>query len=85
MCEVCGHIECVCRIKAVHAEDCKLRRSATCAVPIACEHGYDVCPICDPCTCAVGATPHKYVPDAMAMGDCAVCGQVALAEIHMQK
>jgi HTH-type transcriptional regulator, competence development regulator len=26
--------------------------------------------------------PHAYVPDAMAMGDCAVCGHVASDEIH---
>lgn len=34
-----------------HNERCKFRRSATCAVAIECEHGYVVCPICDPCTC----------------------------------
>jgi hypothetical protein len=27
-------------------------------------------------------TPHSYVPDAMAMGDCRVCGHVEADEIH---
>jgi hypothetical protein len=26
--------------------------------------------------------PHRYVPDAMMQGDCAVCGHVEQAEIH---
>ena len=47
----CGHIACVCNIETNHSEDCKFRRAATCSVGIECEHGYDVCPICDPCTC----------------------------------
>lgn len=35
-----------------HRQGCRTRTAATCAVPIECEHGYDVCPRCDPCTCA---------------------------------
>lgn len=35
-----------------HARYCDLRVSAECAMPVACEHGRDVCPICDKCTCA---------------------------------
>ncbi len=50
-CAECGHVSCVCGILADHVEDCMFCRSATCAVGIACEHGRDVCPICDPCTC----------------------------------
>ena len=51
-CKTCGHIVCVCDIKAKHKEGCNYRLSATCAVPIECEeHGRDVCPICDKCTC----------------------------------
>jgi len=34
-----------------HDENCRLRRAATGSIGIECEHGYDVCPICDPCTC----------------------------------
>lgn len=51
MCDVCGHIACVCKIQKVHDDDCKFRRAATCPIPIECDHGYDVCPMCDPCTC----------------------------------
>ena len=51
MCAKCGHIECICAIKEQHDANCRFRISASCAVPVECEHGYDVCPICDPCTC----------------------------------
>ena len=48
----CGLIQCTCVTVRVHVMDCQLRRSMTCAVPIECdEHGLDVCPKCDPCTC----------------------------------
>ena len=50
-CETCGHLACVCLIQSLHGPTCKFRVSATCAVPIECEHGRDCCPICDPCTC----------------------------------
>lgn len=50
-CVVCGHIACVCQLRRMHKHDCKYLRSKTCAVPIACEHGHDVCPICDVCDC----------------------------------
>ncbi len=49
-CETCGHIVCVCRVIERHEEDCKYRKAVTCPVGIECEHGYDVCPKCDPCT-----------------------------------
>lgn len=52
MCDVCGHIACVCKIQKIHDEDCKFRVAATCPAAIECDHGYDVCPICDPCTCS---------------------------------
>lgn len=50
-CTKCGRLACVCNIIEKHAEHCKYRRSATSAVAIACRHGFDVCPICDACTC----------------------------------
>ena len=50
-CQECGHIACVCDIKAKHKEDCLFRIAATCSIPVECEHGYDVCPECDPCNC----------------------------------
>jgi hypothetical protein len=34
-----------------HKPDCQFRIAETCAIPVECEHGHDVCPICDPCTC----------------------------------
>jgi hypothetical protein len=34
-----------------HAEGCPQWRAMVCSVPIECEHGHDVCPKCDPCTC----------------------------------
>jgi hypothetical protein len=52
MCQTCGHISCVCSIKKKHDAECKLLKAATSAVGIECEHGYDVCPKCDPCTCS---------------------------------
>lgn len=54
-CDVCGHLACVCSIKEKHPDpECRFRVSATCAVPIECDHGYDVCTKCDPCTCKGG-------------------------------
>lgn len=50
-CPICKHLSCVCHILFTHDEHCKYRRSATCAIPVECEHGLDVCPDCDPCTC----------------------------------
>lgn len=50
-CKECKHLACVCDIIAKHSEDCKFRKSSTCAIPIECQHGFDVCPECDPCTC----------------------------------
>jgi len=37
-----------------HELDCRMYHAANCPVPIECYHGYDVCPICDPCTCYEG-------------------------------
>lgn len=61
-CGVCGHFACVCGIRAEHVEACRYRAAAACPVAIfECDHGHDVCPICDPCTCptteAVNADP----------------------------
>ena len=35
-----------------HDRTCLYARAVRCRVAIECEHGYDVCPTCDPCTCA---------------------------------
>lgn len=50
-CPVCDHYACVCTIRAQHEASCRYRRAAASAVGIECDHGFDVCPICDPCTC----------------------------------
>lgn len=50
-CPTCHHFACICATKAKHAEDCQYRRAVCCPVGIECDHGYDVCPTCDPCTC----------------------------------
>lgn len=52
-CATCGHIGCVCSTKREHRDGCPYRRAVTCSTPIECKHGYDVCPTCDPCMCAV--------------------------------
>lgn len=47
----CRLIECVCLVARQHKAKCQFRKALTCAVAIACDHGRDVCPICDACTC----------------------------------
>jgi hypothetical protein len=54
----CGHIVCVCGVREQHDAKCRFRISMLCPIGIACEHGYDVCPKCDPCTCAA-ARPQR--------------------------
>jgi len=34
-----------------HKRSCKFRAALVSSAAIECEHGYDVCPKCDPCTC----------------------------------
>jgi hypothetical protein len=63
-CRRCTRIACVCAVLAAHEEQCALRRATTGAVAIACDHGRDVCPLCDPCTCATPPTAAMaYGPD----------------------
>lgn len=50
-CTVCGHLACVCPTIKAHVEGCKFRAAVACPVAIECDHGFDVCPECDPCTC----------------------------------
>jgi len=54
----CGMLSCICALVLAHPdESCKFRKSVTCAVGIECEHGFDVCPKCDPCTCPTRSEP----------------------------
>lgn len=51
----CGNIvSCTCWIEEQHAKGCRYRIAATMPFELACDHGYQACPACDPCTC--GAT-----------------------------
>ncbi len=50
-CAKCGFLACVCQILLDHEPVCKYLIAACCPVGIACDHGRDVCPQCDPCTC----------------------------------
>jgi hypothetical protein len=46
-------------IMDAHDENCDYRVSALCAIPVECEHGYDVCPRCDVCTCRNGGAMNE--------------------------
>jgi hypothetical protein len=58
----CGLIACVCAVAARHRPSCRFRVSILCPVGIECEHGYDVCPKCDPCTCDATDCPYNPKP-----------------------
>lgn len=44
------YLDCI-RGSETHKADCPELLARVCSVGIECEHGYDVCPQCDPCTC----------------------------------
>ncbi len=48
----CQLLDCVCDQVRTHKPKCRFRVSTICAIPIACEHGFDVCPTCDVCDCS---------------------------------
>jgi hypothetical protein len=50
-CGTCGFIDCICQVQQTHLEGCLYLAAMRCPVGIECQHGYDVCPTCDPCTC----------------------------------
>jgi hypothetical protein len=48
----CMLLQCVCTEVRPHQKTCRYRVALSCAIPIECEeHGFDVCPVCDVCTC----------------------------------
>jgi hypothetical protein len=47
----CGMITCVCEQARQHKQGCRFRRALTLPFSLECDHNYDVCPKCDPCTC----------------------------------
>lgn len=54
-CKKCQHFACVCAVLFLHDVRCPFRTAVACAVAVECEHGRDICPQCDPCTCGVTA------------------------------
>ena len=38
-------------LSAGHKKTCRFFLAEVCPGAIECEHGFDVCPKCDPCTC----------------------------------
>lgn len=43
-----------------HLPDCPQRLAREGGAAVECEHGYDCCPLCDPCTCGdVEPTPQE--------------------------
>lgn len=45
----------------LHFDGCQFKKAATTRVAVACEHGYDTCPLCDPCTCPPIAPSSEFV------------------------
>ncbi len=57
-CPTCGIIRegCICQLQKAHKPDCRFMRAARLSVELACDHGFQACPICDPCTCGAAVT-----------------------------
>jgi hypothetical protein len=54
-CPRCGNlVSCTCSIAKKHAADCCYRKAAELPFELACEHGFQACPVCDPCACSIG-------------------------------
>lgn len=61
----CQMLECVCALTRLHLVSCRYRKALIRPIAISCEeHGVDVCPVCDSCTCGLPAT----APVATLMG-----------------
>ena len=45
-----------CDARRIHLPECPYLRALACPVAVECQHGHDVCPECDACTCKRGAT-----------------------------
>ena len=63
--------------KLPHKKNCPYYRAMTCAVGIECAHGYDVCPMCDPCTCddKKNKTDSKKLPNLLVGPLCSKCAE----------
>lgn len=51
-----------------HKIDCRFRRSAEGPIGFACEHGYDLCPVCDSCNCGSSAQEFNVKPAEPSFG-----------------
>lgn len=60
-CRGCGYVTCVCNVQIAHRPGCRYRRAALLTVELACEHGYQACPTCDPCTCGASKEATKGI------------------------
>ena len=55
-CAGCGNFcTCTCSIEKKHKKSCRYRVAASLSVELACDHGLQACPECDPCDCGAGA------------------------------
>lgn len=52
-----------------HKRTCKMRLAFQGAAAVECEHGYDACPVRDPCTCMYGAPKSPTMEEALAILD----------------
>ena len=54
-CPDCGNLcGCTCQIERDHRPECRYRKAAMLSVELACDHGFQACPECDPCCCDLG-------------------------------
>lgn len=52
---VCGNLAtCTCQLEVKHKAHCRFLRAAKLSVELACKHGFQACPECDPCDCGAG-------------------------------
>lgn len=51
-CRGCGNlVSCICEVRKTHGKKCRYRIASELSFELACEHGFEACPKCDPCTC----------------------------------
>lgn len=56
-CAKCGNlVTCTCKLAVKHKPKCRYFRAAQLGIELACEHGLQACPKCDPCSCGAGET-----------------------------
>lgn len=54
-CPTCQNlVHCTCSLGRTHAPGCRFLRAAQLSIELACPHGLQACPTCDPCSCGAG-------------------------------